>query len=122
MSLLSAAAEHGLVMCNGSLPGDPEGEFTLVNAANGGCSVVDLALTSITLLPHLESFKVLNWTHSDHFPITLTLHHSLQKPDTVARPLQAKLSVPINSQHRHAFYKDLESAIETIPINDVNRA
>src|SRR5882757_9981315 len=27
-SLLSAAAEHGLVMCNGSLPGDPDGEFT----------------------------------------------------------------------------------------------
>jgi len=60
-SLLSLAAEEGLTICNGKAPGDPLGQFTFINAANGGQSVVDYAFVSPNTLPFVTSFQVLQW-------------------------------------------------------------
>jgi len=75
-NLLSLAAVEGLTICNGKPEGDPQGQFTFINAANGGRSVVDYALVSLLMKPLVASFNVLDWPHSDHFPILLSLYYA----------------------------------------------
>jgi hypothetical protein len=71
-TLLSFFTDFGLVVLNGRITGDVEGELTFVGGA--GDSVIDLGVASISLMDYIDHFEVNNEWFSDHFPISTRLN------------------------------------------------
>jgi hypothetical protein len=63
--------DYNLRILNGAFFGDEEGCFTYCSSC--GNSVNDIATATSALLQRIESFKVINATWSDHFPIQISL-------------------------------------------------
>jgi Reverse transcriptase (RNA-dependent DNA polymerase) len=70
-------AEFGLRICNGSFPGDANGNFTFCHSNGNGNSVVDLALCTQSFFDKIGDFQVLDNSLSDHFPILVTLQNKM---------------------------------------------
>jgi len=82
--LLGWANELGLLVGNGALNGDREGEVTYISDSNHGTSVIDLLLYSSPMSNYISSFNVLDLTHSAHFPILTILNQ--EQNESVAKP------------------------------------
>lgn len=62
---------NGLIILNGRITGDAEGNFTFAN--QNGSSVIDLCAVSHDMVANVSNFNVENQVWSDHWPITLKL-------------------------------------------------
>lgn len=67
--LLSLFEEFNLMILNGRVKGDLNGEYTFIGAM--GCSVIDLCAISVDLISYVEFFQVCKQHFSDHLPIAL---------------------------------------------------
>ena len=105
--LLALTAQHDLVICNGRLSGDLEGEFThraynTGSSSMGGFSLVDYFIADQTLFLHsLHHLHVRQPVpESDHHPISLIL-----TLDASSRPQKAHTATPFS-----------------VNLNDINKA
>ena len=113
-ALRSVIAEEGLFVVNGRTISDPSGDFTFV--APTGRSLIDLVLCPIQAAAVVQDAGILPLaTHSDHFPIFV----SLSLPSGVSSPLpapsDAALSLRWNDSLKSHFNHILRSSLVTIP-------
>jgi hypothetical protein len=75
-NILEMCEDYGLIIMNGRVEGDQEGEFTFLSSV--GASAIDLALVSVNCLDLICDFKVGSFIGSDHLPINLMLNVNLE--------------------------------------------
>jgi len=115
--LIIEIANCGLLIGNGVVNGDINGNITFVSESNLGCSVVDLLLFSPSCLQVIKEFTVLPFNQSDHFPICVSLCTNttfttearmvsapkLKIPSSLARAeLSTKIKQKLSSLHQSA--------------------
>jgi Endonuclease-reverse transcriptase len=76
--IIDEISRLGLKIANGNYNGDINGEFTFHHNNNKGKSTVDLCLFTEQCDDTIMDFKIEDCTHSDHFPISLTLTHQTE--------------------------------------------
>ena len=69
-ALLEWIEENGLIILNGNMEGDEEGEFTYVS---NGTTVIDFALADRDTYERIEKFTVGERADSDHMPLEIKL-------------------------------------------------
>lgn len=69
--LIEFLVSNNLILLNGSVPGDEEGNFTFFNEK--GASVIDLIIVSNSVYPYITHFKTIPKLGSDHLPVVATL-------------------------------------------------
>ena len=68
---------HGLVIMNGMVKGDREGEFTFISGA--GTSVNDICAVAQDFLRNVSNFNVESQIWSDHLPIALDVQINVEE-------------------------------------------
>lgn len=94
--LLSLCEEMSLIVLNGRVGEDEEGEFTFISSR--GSSVIDLGLVPTSYLNLISSFKVGTVTYSDHLPLELYIYKDVNEPKESYLPLLPKLNWSIVKQ------------------------
>lgn len=72
IQFLDFCNENGLVVLNGRINGDADGEYTYISKT--GCSVIDLCCASGEWIKHIKDFKVIEKQYTKHMPIILTIN------------------------------------------------
>lgn len=123
--LFNKIKESGLNIGNGCTLGDYNGCVTFISDSVAGSSVVDLLLYSTQTHTLIKTFKVLDFTHSDHFPILLTLNSTNPKtkfanPNPVLFS-KRKILFPTDKNCIHKFYQTLDKRLDSLhPQMDIN--
>ena len=90
LKFLELCDTQNLIVLNGRMSGDNEGEFTFIDSK--GRSVIDLCAVSLDLIQHMHNFEVLSHIYSDHMPIVLTVLHVRAVSGATVIPLLPKLN------------------------------
>jgi len=70
--LLKFCDELGLIILNGRTKGDSKGDFTFISNNKQGSSIIDLIVSNLN---EINDLHILNWTDSDHLPISVSIPH-----------------------------------------------
>ncbi len=111
--LFEKISESGLNIGNGCISGDTEGAYTFISESVLGASVCDLLLFSPASLSRIQNFEVLNWTHSDHFPLTVALL-SAESHTHLPQMSKKKICFPTTHEDIQLFVLKLEMKLPPI--------
>jgi len=112
---------NGLLIANGTTPGDLSGQSTSVSQSVAGSSVVDLLLYSPSCSPYISQFNVLNLCYSDHFPIAATFDTPSVSSNLTYSTTQfalSKIILPTEPIKNRIFRQKLESSLSEIQLTD----
>lgn len=84
---LKFCEHYNLDVINGAVAGDNDGAYTLRSTSNGGCSVIDLCITSSSLTSNVYGLRVVDmYNLTDHCAVFLSLHADLEFARSSPRP------------------------------------
>jgi len=75
VKFFNTCAKNSLLILNGKTKGDEAGKLTYSSTI--GSSVIEYGIINPSLLQHTESFEILDWHESDHFPLKCTTGQTL---------------------------------------------
>lgn len=70
LKFLDLCSEYGMIILNGRMNGDENGEFTYISQT--GSSVIDLCCASGEWFRHIKEFEVIDKLYTKHMPIVVT--------------------------------------------------
>jgi hypothetical protein len=113
---LDLCSDHNLMILNGRMLGDKDGEFTFIDRK--GSSVIDLCSVSIDLIQYIHNFAVLSHIYSDHMPIVLTSSLSEMECAITIIPLLPRLSC--SNKIREKYQNKIHQMLSTVDVANAN--